>query len=152
MGSHTFAIDGGSGDPEGAHNQVLPGLKDKICKRCHFSKRGKAPKIWEKVPLGAETLTNTKGMRTICQTCHYPGNAVNAISGFSLGTHPIGGHEYVNSNVFVDQSESGLGEDHVMHDWANPDPLEGRLPKKLDPAFPLKKRDDWGHPMERGDT
>ncbi len=147
-----FAVDGGSGDPEGAHNQKWPGYKDVLCNRCHFPKRGKGPKIWKKLPLGAETIKGTKGMRTICQSCHYPGNAVNALSGFSLGSHPLRGHNYKNSNVFIDQTESHLGEDHVMHDWANPDPAAGKLPKEIDPVFPLKKRDKWGHPEMEGDT
>ena len=145
-------MDGGSGDPEGAHNQSWPGYKDVICNRCHFPKRGKGLKIWEKMPLGAETIKDTKGMRTICQSCHYPGNTVNAISGFSLGSHTMGGHNFKNSNVFIDQTDSGLGEDHVMHNWANPDPSTGKLPKALDPVFPLKKSDQWGHPQGEGDT
>ncbi|MGA1843393.1 MAG: hypothetical protein ACMUIS_02385 [bacterium] len=150
--SPATAVDGGSGDPEGAHSQILPGYKDKVCERCHFSRRGEKPKIWEKMPTGAETVRGTKGMRTICQTCHYPGNAVNALSGFTLDTHPMGGHRYTHANVFVDQTESLLGEDHVMHDWADPDPATGKLPKAPDPVFPLKKRDEWGHPEAEGDT
>ncbi|MBN2373707.1 hypothetical protein JXL19_07970 [bacterium] len=146
------AVDGGSGDPEGAHNQILPGLKDALCKRCHFVKSGNAPKIWKDVPLGAETIKDTKGVRTICQSCHYPGNAVNAISGFSLGVHPTGGHEYSYSNVFLDKTNSGQGEDHVMHDWADIDPVTGRLPEGLNPAFPTKKADKWGYPRQKGDT
>jgi predicted CXXCH cytochrome family protein len=120
--------------------------------RCHFPKRGKGLKIWDELPLGAETISGTKGMRTICQSCHYPGNAVNALSGFSLDSHPMGGHLFENSNVFIDQTDFRQGEDHVMHDWANTDPSTGKLPKELDPVFPLKKKDKWGHPEKKGDT
>ncbi|MGA1826226.1 MAG: multiheme c-type cytochrome, partial [bacterium] len=147
-----YCVDGGSGDPEGAHNQILPGLNDKICSRCHFPTRGKGKKIWDDLPIGAETIGGTKGMRTICQSCHYPGNAVNALSGISSGKHPMGGHYFKNGNIYFDQSLSRSGETHVMHDWASVEGGSRKLPSKLHKTFGLKKKDDWGLPKIPGDT
>ncbi|MGA1871069.1 MAG: multiheme c-type cytochrome [bacterium] len=147
-----YCVDGGSGDGEGAHNQLLPGLQDKICSRCHFPKRGKGKKIWDDLPTGAETISGTKGMRTICQSCHYPGNAVNALSGLTLGYNTLKGHYFKNGNIYIDQSLSRKGEHHVMHDWASVQAGSRKLPAKLDKAFSLNKKDEWGLPKIAGDT
>lgn len=135
--SQALAVDGGVGHDMGAHNQKAAGIRGPVCASCHFTKAGKKEnvKIWADLPQGAQTLPGAKGVQTICSSCHYPGNAVNARSGFTLGNHEPEGHDFIYGNVLMDTSLLGVGESHVMAERVETDPNRGKLPAALDENF-----------------
>ncbi|MEW5800801.1 MAG: cytochrome c3 family protein [bacterium] len=160
ISSESLAVDGGANDKRGAHNQKVVGIRDPVCTYCHFSTSGKGEKIWEDLPLGAQTLPSERGVKVVCSSCHYPGNAVNARSGFTLGQHEPGGHDFSQGNALVDTSLLGIGESHVMSMQAEPDPAAGKLRTALDTSsFPLRDADiedeanlPEGYPKDSGFT
>ncbi|MGA1874249.1 MAG: cytochrome c3 family protein [bacterium] len=139
--SSTLALDGGAGHRKGAHNQGVVGLKRLVCTYCHFSQPKKGEVIWAEPPKGAQTLPMAEGVITVCCSCHYPGNAVNALSGFTLGRHEAGRHDFLNGNVLCDTSLLGIGQNHVMSEQVELDPQAGKLAEPLDSFFPLKPLD-----------
>jgi len=145
LGSQALAVDGGAGYESGAHNQKIAAIRGPVCTYCHFSKAGKkeGEKIWADTPLGAQTIPGARGIKTICGSCHYPGNAVNARSGFTLGSHEPKEHDFINGNVLLDTSLLGIGENHVMAEQVELDPNRGKLPASLDEStFPLAAASD----------
>jgi len=139
-GSSAWAVHGGRGDKKGAHNQRVSGFKRLVCTYCHFPKKGKGARIWSDNPLGAKTLSGAKGVKTICSSCHYPGNAMNALSGYIMGLHEDEGHDFSNGNVLCDTSLLSTGENHVMSEQVELDPLVGKFHNALDSTFPLRTK------------
>jgi len=145
ISSVALAVDGGAGDEGDAHNQKIAGIRGPVCTFCHFSASGKGEKIWVDLPLGAQTLPRESSVNlsapvaVVCSSCHYPGNAVNARSGFILGRHAPNGHDFTHGNVLVDTSILGIGENHVMSRQAELDPDIGKLrTAQDDTVFPLR--------------
>ena len=138
--SPAWAVHGGRGDKKGAHNQRVSGFKRLVCTYCHFPKKGKGVKIWPEDPIGAQTVPGAKGIKTICSSCHYPGNAMNALSGFIMDRHEDKGHDFNNGNILCDTSLLGTGENHVMLEQVEIDPQIGKLHIALNPSFPLRTK------------
>jgi len=148
ISSAALAVDGGAGDGGGAHNQKIAGIRGTVCASCHFSVSDKGEKIWPDIPIGAQTLPQEKqespltGVQAVCSSCHYPGNAVNARSGFIMGRHEPHGHDFTHGNVLVDTSLLGTGESHVMSGQAQVDPEIGKLRTAMNnTVFPLRDAD-----------
>lgn len=139
-GSPAWGVHGGRGDKKGAHNQRVSGFKRLVCTYCHFPKKGKGARIWSDNPLGAQTFPGAKGVKTICSSCHYPGNAMNALSGYIMGLHEDEGHDFSNGNVLCDTTLLSIGENHVMSEQVELDPQVGKLHNALDSTFPLRTK------------